>query len=238
MNRLRVATRTEVVPPHEAPPTFGLLIRLFLNLPQTFPQIRLLPLQPFHFLAELSDFCGGRRGSVPVLAAYFFRSLPGISRMRSFDASRLSLSFEFIRRPEDRNAEEQSRLDRLRAEVPAVDEGLGLAAELVEMLRKQSRLSLVDCLAKVERSGVKEMQTFAEGFRQDKAAVQAALVEPWSNGPVEGQVNRPKLIERQMQGRIRAPACAGFGRSLSIVPDQNCGAIEAASPGWRDSHRG
>lgn len=38
---------------------------------------------------------------------------------------------------------------------------------------------------------------------QDKAAVLAALSLPWSNGQVEGQVNRLNLIKRQMYGRAR-----------------------------------
>lgn len=111
------------------------------------------------------------------------------------------LSFEFIRRPEDRKAEEQARVDRLRAGAPNRQEGLGLVAELAEMLRKESRMSLREWLTKVRQSGVQEMRTFAEGLRQDEAAVQAALEEPWSNGPVEGEVNRLKLIKRQMYGR-------------------------------------
>ena len=39
------------------------------------------------------------------------------------------------------------------------------------------------------------------GLRQDESAVRAAIVEPWSNGPVEEQVNRLKLIKRSMYGR-------------------------------------
>jgi transposase len=30
--------------------------------------------------------------------------------------------------------------------------------------------------------------------------VEAAITEPWSNGPVEGPVNRLKTIKRQMYG--------------------------------------
>ncbi len=36
---------------------------------------------------------------------------------------------------------------------------------------------------------------------KDEAAVRAALSLSWSNGQVEGQVNRLKLIKRQMYGR-------------------------------------
>jgi transposase len=36
---------------------------------------------------------------------------------------------------------------------------------------------------------------------QDQAAVEAALSLEWSNGQVEGQVNRLKFLKRQMYGR-------------------------------------
>jgi transposase len=42
---------------------------------------------------------------------------------------------------------------------------------------------------------------FATGLLRDQHAVVAALTLPWSNGPVEGQVHRLKLIKRQMYGR-------------------------------------
>jgi hypothetical protein len=41
------------------------------------------------------------------------------------------------------------------------------------------------------------------GVQQDKDAVLAGLTLPWSNGPVEGQVNRLKLIKRSMYGRAK-----------------------------------
>jgi transposase len=33
--------------------------------------------------------------------------------------------------------------------------------------------------------------------------MRAALSEPWSSGQVEGQVNRLKLLKRQMYGRAK-----------------------------------
>jgi transposase len=35
----------------------------------------------------------------------------------------------------------------------------------------------------------------------DHDAIRAALCEEWSNGQVEGQINRLKLLKRQMYGR-------------------------------------
>ena len=47
------------------------------------------------------------------------------------------------------------------------------------------------------------LASFTRGLERDKNAVQAALAEPWSTGPVEGHVNRLKLIKRQMFGRAK-----------------------------------
>ncbi|CAO4172710.1 Transposase [Methylorubrum aminovorans] len=44
---------------------------------------------------------------------------------------------------------------------------------------------------------------FVTGLRQDEAAVRAAIVELWNNGPVEGQVNRLKLIKHSMYGSAK-----------------------------------
>jgi transposase len=45
------------------------------------------------------------------------------------------------------------------------------------------------------------LDAFARGVERDREAVLAALVEPWSTGPVEGQINRLKLLKRTMYGR-------------------------------------
>jgi transposase len=52
-----------------------------------------------------------------------------------------------------------------------------------------------------EQSKVAEFEGFARALRQDCQAVAAALTYEWSNGQVEGQINRLKLIKRQMYGR-------------------------------------
>ena len=49
--------------------------------------------------------------------------------------------------------------------------------------------------------GVRALTTFAAGLRQDGAAVRAALTLPWSSGQAEGQINRLKMLKRQMYGR-------------------------------------
>ena len=55
-------------------------------------------------------------------------------------------------------------------------------------------------LVEAGRCGVPTMETFAAGLRKDSDAIRAALTTPWSNGQTEGQVNRLKLVKRQMYG--------------------------------------
>lgn len=50
-------------------------------------------------------------------------------------------------------------------------------------------------------SAIHQPKRFANGIRQDLPAVEAALTLPWSNGQVEGQVNKLKFIKRAMFGR-------------------------------------
>jgi len=45
------------------------------------------------------------------------------------------------------------------------------------------------------------LASFVAGLRADRAAVEAALREPWSSGQVEGTINKLKLLKRQMYGR-------------------------------------
>ena len=60
--------------------------------------------------------------------------------------------------------------------------------------------------------GVKGFETFATGLKREQSAVEAALSLPYSNGQTEGQVNRLKMIKRQMYGRL-ASSCSGGGFS-------------------------
>ncbi|MDQ3829680.1 MAG: hypothetical protein M3361_10325 [Candidatus Tectomicrobia bacterium] len=44
---------------------------------------------------------------------------------------------------------------------------------------------------------------FAQGLRDDYAAVKAGMTLPWSTGPVQGPMHRLEMRKRQMFGRAR-----------------------------------
>ena len=70
--------------------------------------------------------------------------------------------------------------------------------------------------AEATDSGIYGMQRFVRTLKQDLSAVEAAVEQTWSNGPVEGHINKLKIIKRQMYGR------AGFellrARILPLPP--------------------
>jgi transposase len=112
-----------------------------------------------------------------------------------------ALAFEVLRAQKKRKAQEQARVEALRGIDEEFREVLALAEEFIALIRKEQMTPLTEWLAKAEVSVSPEMRGFAQGVRQDEAAVSAAMSQPWSNGPVEGQVNRLKVIKRQMYGR-------------------------------------
>jgi transposase len=56
-------------------------------------------------------------------------------------------------------------------------------------------------LEKARRTGIHALERFIRTVKQDLKAVESAVTERWSNGPVEGQINRLKALKRQMYGR-------------------------------------
>ena len=76
-----------------------------------------------------------------------------------------------------------------------------LAMRFRGLLRGGSRVKLARWLEDARLSGIYAMQRFARTLRQDIDAVTNALTEPWSNGQVEGQINRLKMLKRAMFGR-------------------------------------
>ncbi len=84
---------------------------------------------------------------------------------------------------------------------PQIAQTSELIQEFTTMLREREGERLDAWLSRVEEQGVSELQGFASGLRKDYDAVKAGLTLEWSQGQVEGQVHRLKLLKRQMYGR-------------------------------------
>ena len=90
------------------------------------------------------------------------------------------------------------------AAVEAAVPGLAAARSLVDrfgiMIRTKTATELDSW---IEQARTSLIAPLARGVAKDKAAIRAAITEPWSNGQTEGQINRLKLIKRQMYGRAK-----------------------------------
>ena len=104
-------------------------------------------------------------------------------------------------RPYELTDEEKPVVELLRQLSSEVRRAQELALSFVEVVKERRVADLRGWLIEAGRSEVAEFVTFANGLTSDLLAVRAALEHEWSNGQVEGQVHRLKLIKRAMYGR-------------------------------------
>ncbi len=106
-----------------------------------------------------------------------------------------------LTRPGQLRPEAQVQLDRL----CQMDDILAQARELTQgflgLIRHHNSEGLGSWLKEVRASTIREFLTFARSLERDKAAIVAGLTLPYSTGPVEGHINRLKLIKQQAYGR-------------------------------------
>jgi transposase len=106
-----------------------------------------------------------------------------------------------LRRAAQRTEAETHQLARLQAQQPAVGEAITLAQDFAQLVRQRQPDALDPWLQRATTSPIEALRRFATGLRDDYAAVKAGVTLPWSNGPVEGHINRLKMLKRQMFGR-------------------------------------
>ncbi|WP_251989176.1 transposase, partial [Escherichia coli] len=73
--------------------------------------------------------------------------------------------------------------------------------EFYRILKTQNKSQLSSWFTRVHESGSAEFRRVAAGMEADAAAICEAISSRWSNGVVEGHVNRLKMLKRQMYGR-------------------------------------
>lgn len=88
----------------------------------------------------------------------------------------------------------------IEAGVPTLVDARKLIDRFHAMIRKRTEADLDPWIDAASQSLV---ASFASGVSKDKASVHAALIQPWSNGQTEGQINKLKLVKRQMYGRAK-----------------------------------
>jgi transposase len=106
-----------------------------------------------------------------------------------------------LRREAKLTDEDKEQLAQLQAHEGEIAEAITLTQDFVGLVRQRQPDRLDTWLERALASCLQPFQSFAKGLREDYAAVKAGVTLPWSTGPVEGQINRLKMLKRQMYGR-------------------------------------
>ena len=143
----------------------------------------------------------------------------GVSTPAARQVSPRQLTWVLLGGPRVVEATTQRLAGQFREKTPEVDQAVQLAKEFAALLRHQRGDQLDAWLNRAAASG---LASFAAGLRRDQAAVQGAVTSPWSQGQVEGHVNRLKMLKRQMYGRasfslLRSRVVLGQNRAPTVA---------------------
>lgn len=115
-----------------------------------------------------------------------------------------SLAWLFLSSPERLDKKEKETLSLILKAEP-IKIAYTLAQQLVTMIKERDAQSLDVWLLGCQKSGISDLVTFAQGLEKEGSALHAALTLSYSNGPVEGKINKLKSIKRSMYGRCGFP---------------------------------
>jgi transposase len=127
--------------------------------------------------------------------------LPAVAEPRCQPLTPRRASWLVLRRETKRTEVEAQQLTQLQAQDPEVAEAIDLAQDFTQMVRQRQPESLDPWLQRASTSTVEAIQRFAKGLYEDYDAIKAGVTLPWSSSPVEGHINRLKMVKRQMFGR-------------------------------------
>jgi transposase len=131
------------------------------------------------------------------------RVLGSPALLENFSAQRAT--WLAVRQPDELDETQHKELALIRQASPSAETAYRLAQAFMQMMREQTGHQLDAWRSSAEASRLPEFKSIARGIQHDKAAVLAGLTLPWSNGPLEGHVNRLKLLKRSMYGRAKLP---------------------------------
>jgi transposase len=104
--------------------------------------------------------------------------------------------------PEAKRAQDaQLYMDQLTQAHPVIAQAYTLSQAFLALVRERRGADLAAWMTETSASGIAALARFAQGLQEDLPAITAGLTLPWSNGAVEGHVNRLKLLKRQSYGR-------------------------------------
>ncbi|MBH8566837.1 transposase, partial [Nostoc sp. CENA67] len=108
-----------------------------------------------------------------------------------------------LRRPELIQPNEHEIIAQLQTAHSDLKSAIELAQQFASVVRQRLSEQLDAWLNKAKNSSVSLLRSFAVSLESDYDAVKAGVTMSVSNGPVEGHINRLKMLKRQMYGRAK-----------------------------------
>jgi len=130
---------------------------------------------------------------------------PRTRKQRAEAISPRELRWLLTHKREKLDTEEQARLDQRLTVSMEIQTIHALAQSFLDMVCKRKGKHLRAWMEEATQSGIPEMKSFVAGIERDYDAVKAGLTLRWSQGPVEGAVNKIKTHKRLMYGRAGFP---------------------------------
>lgn len=171
---------------------------------QFLPLIRTLLLQS-HTGEQIEETCrlegytGSRSTLNSMIAKERRNQVRGKPKRFSFRQKIIQVIWDFEK------GDHIERIDQLHPELLETYPKIKELDKLVQTFRylfvEKRTDKLADWLEEYEQTESPFLQAFIRGIQQDIRAVTLSIQELWSNGPVEGHINRLKTIKRMMYGR-------------------------------------
>jgi transposase len=116
-------------------------------------------------------------------------------------ASPRQISWWFCLPPERLSRVQREQLHQLCAGDKELERAYQLSQQFGQLLGSRGAKGLYAWLKAVETEPISEFESFSWGLARDREAVEAGITSRFSQGQAEGQINRLKLLKRQMYNR-------------------------------------
>jgi transposase len=145
----------------------------------------------------------GYRGSYGTVRGYLqpFRELGTAPPAAPAPPKARDVASWLLRHPDFLDEDEELKLTQARERCPHLKALAGHVSEFAKMLTGRHGDRLDAWIAAADGSDLPDLHSFTIEVKRDYDAVRNGLTLPWSSGTVEGNVNRLKMLKRQMYGR-------------------------------------
>ena len=106
-----------------------------------------------------------------------------------------------LSKPAEQSDSDAEAIALLKQQHPNLNLAIELAQSFANLVRQKQPEQLEEWYKRASSCQIKALESFAKSLKEDWAAVKNGVTLSWSNGQVEGQINRLKMLKRQMYGR-------------------------------------